>query len=45
LQALVDLSDLKIMNIRAIDLANIKTVVMTALIDGRKTMAVCGGKA
>jgi len=41
----VDQLDLKIINTSAIDLTNINTVVMAALIDGRKIMTMCGGKA
>jgi len=41
----VDLSSLKIINSRAIDLASINAVVDNSPDDGRKTPAVCGGKA
>ena len=41
----MDLSSLKIFNSRVIDLANINAVVDGSLIDEKKTMTVCGGKA
>jgi len=45
LKALVDLSGLKIINSRATNLTNINIVVIAALINERKIMAVCGRKA
>ena len=45
LQALVDLSDLKIINSKTTDLKQTSMQWwMTVLIDGRKIMAVCSGK-
>ena len=40
----MDLSDLKIINSRAIDLTNINLMWMATLIDGRKTMQYAAGR-
>ena len=45
LRAFVNLSGLKIINSGAIDLSNINQWWIAALIEGRKTMTVCGTKA